>query len=812
MSCKDRSAFRKKAEELVALMTTEEKVDLMSGLDTWHTKPVERLGIPSVMFSDGPHGLRKQLDSGDNLGIGESVPAVCFPAAVPMACTFDPDLVYRMGKAMGEECLQEQVSVILGPGINHKRDPRCGRNFEYYSEDPVVSGTLGSAMVRGIQSTGVGASLKHFAANNQEKRRMTIDARIDDRTLREIYLKAFGQVVKESSPMTVMCSYNRLNGEYNSENRELLIAILRDEWEYDGTVISDWGAVHDRSKGIQAGLDLEMPGNQGYNDRKVLKDIREGRLSQDALDRAAEHITAMVLECVEAREQDFRYDAEEHHALAKECAEKGAVLLKNNGILPGKPEESTAILGELAANPRYQGAGSSKIHPLRIDTPLEAIRTLIPDAEYAPGYRLKESREDREALLRDAVEVASHTDRVFLFAGLPESYESEGFDREDLRIPEEQIRLIRETVKVNPKTTVILMGGAPMEMEWEEKVPAILLMYLGGEACGSAVANLLLGKANPGGKLAETWPMKLEDVPSYENYPGNERTVEYREGIWTGYRYYDRARKPVRFAFGHGLSYTSFRYLNMEADGINLSGNEMARITVTVQNTGKLEGEETVFLFSSHRSETVFQPEKELRGFRKIRLKPGETGNVVFTLAAAELAFYNTVIRDWYAEPGKYTLLAGGSSDDLPLSLEMNLNTEKRPVDDLTERAAFYYGDLKDMSVPDAQFAALYGKELPAPVTRVTRPYMPEHTLENARHNLFGKILLKYVEHLAAQVSQEEAGQEGMMAAAMKEMPLFALSASGEDMFPEHMMNAVLNLLNGHYWKALRCVLKKPSK
>lgn len=811
-SGEDRLSFRKRAKELVALMTTEEKVGLMSGLDTWHTKSVERLGLPSIMFSDGPHGLRKQLDRGDNLGIGESIPAVCFPAAVTMACTFDPELVCRMGKAMGEECLQEQVSVILGPGINHKRDPRCGRNFEYYSEDPIVSGTLGSALVRGIQSTGVGASLKHFAANNQEKRRMTIDARIDERTLREIYLKAFGQVVKESSPLTVMCSYNRLNGEYNSENRELLTTILRDEWKYDGTVISDWGAVHDRALGIQTGMDLEMPGNHGYNDRKVLNDIRERRLSSEALDRAAERVTAMVLECMETQQHDFRYDVEAHHSLAKECAEKGTVLLKNNGVLPARPEKRTAIVGELAEKPRYQGSGSSKIHPVRIDTPLEAIRTLIPDAEYEPGYRLDRSKEDAKELLRNAIKVASTADQVFLFAGLPESYESEGFDREDLRIPEDQVRLIRETVKVNPRTTVILMGGAPMEMEWEEAVPAILLMYLGGEACGAAIADLLLGKANPSGKLAETWPMKLQDVPSYEYYPGNEGTVEYREGIWTGYRYYDRARKTVRYSFGHGLSYTTFRYLSLEIDREKMNGNEMARITVTLQNTGRMEGEETVFLFSSHRSESVFQPEKELRGFRKIRLKPGETGSAVFTLAADDLAFYNTAIRDWYAEPGRYTLRAGGSGDNLPLSLELTLNTERRPVEDLTESAPFYYGDLKDMTVPDEQFAALYGKELPAPVTRVSRPYRPEHTLENARHNFFGKILLKYVEHLASQVSQEEAGQEGMMAAAMKEMPLFALSASGEDMFPEHMMNAVLNLLNGHYWKALRCALKNPGK
>lgn len=808
-----KNPFREQASALVSQMTTEEKVSLLSGLDTWHTKPIERLNLPSVMFSDGPHGLRKQLSQGDNLGIGDSVPAVCFPAAVTMACTFDADLVYRIGQALGEECLQEQVDVILGPGINHKRDPRCGRNFEYYSEDPIVSGTMGSAMVQGIQSTGVGASLKHYAVNNQEKRRMTVDARVDERALQEIYLKAFHQVVLEATPKTVMCSYNRLNGEYNSENEVLLTTILRQNWGYEGTVISDWGAVHDRTMGVKSGMDLEMPGNHGYNDRKVSEDYLEGRISQEHLDCAAENITALVLECVHNRQERFRYDKKAHHDLARECAVKGAVLLKNRGILPAETAVSTAVLGKLAEFPRYQGAGSSKIHPLRVETPLERIKDRFNNVEYAPGYPLKQGKEPENAKLRhQAVELAGRCDQVFLFAGLPESFESEGVDRRDLKMPEAQIKLIRETVKANPNTTVILMGGSPIEVEWIDEIPAVLLMSLGGEACGAAVAELLSGDAVPGGKLAETWPMALEDVPSYRWFPGNEKTVEYRESIWTGYRYYDRSETPVRFPFGYGLSYTSFQYLDIETDIIELRENESVKVTITVRNTGNREGEETVFLFSSHQSEAVFQPEKELRGFCKLFLNPEETGKVEFNLSTQDLAFYNVAVHDWYAEPGEYILRAGGCSTELPLTCKITLKTKHQPVRDLNQDAPAYYVRLRDMSIPDDQFEALYGGKLPDPVNRIARPYRPEHTLENMRHNLIGKILLKYVDYLSFKVSQAEEGQEGMMAAAMKEMPLFALVASGGDMFPEKMMHGILNLLNGHYLKGVCCFLKRNGR
>ena len=798
-----------KAEELVARMTTEEKISLLSGEDTWHTKAIPRLGLDSIMVSDGPHGLRKQLDTGDNLGIGESVPATCFPAAVTMACSFDPELLSRMGQAMGEECLQEQVSVILGPGINHKRDPRCGRNFEYYSEDPVVSGTLGSALVKGIQSTGVGASVKHFAANNQEKRRMTVDARVDERTLHEIYLKAFRQVVDEAAPMTVMCSYNRLNGEYNSENKTLLTEILREQWGYEGMVVSDWGAVHDRALGVQSGMDLEMPGNRGYNDNKVAKALREGRVSEKELDNVVLRVTAMILQCIEKRRDGFHYDADAHHALAAECARKGAVLLKNEGILPGNADQRIAIIGALAERPRYQGAGSSKIHPQKLDTPLDMCRREWNEVDYAAGYSLSFSgKSDPETLRKEAVEKAKGKDLVVLFAGLPESYESEGFDRSDINMPEDQIRLIREVAAINPNTAVILMGGAPMELPWIDDIPAVLLMYLGGEACGQAVADLLLGRANPCGKLAETWPERLEDVPSFPYFPGDEKTVEYREGIFSGYRYYDKVDSPVRFSFGHGLSYTTFEYQSIETDKEHIGKDETVTITVTVENTGAMEGEETVFLYSSHNSEKVFLPKKELRGFQKLNLAPGEQGSVTFELSVTELGFYNTEIHEWYTEPGRYGLLAGPSGANLPLCREITAETAERPVPDLRNASPVYYEMKKRTEIPRDQFERLTGKDLPEPVTRISRPYCDEHTLENARHNLIGKLLLLYVDRLAAKVSKNEEGQEGMMAAAMKEMPLFALVSSGEDMFPEYMMKTILDLLNGHYLRGIRRCLR----
>lgn len=812
---------REKAKELVSRMTLKEKAELCSGQDCWNTKSVERLGVSSIMVSDGPHGLRKQIGATDNLGIGESVPAVCFPTASALACSFDRELVGEVGKAIGEECLQEEVSVILGPGVNMKRNPLCGRNFEYYSEDPVVSGELAASFINGVQSTGVGTSLKHFAVNNQERHRMTVSAVIDERTLRETYLKAFELAVKKGKPATVMCSYNRINGVYSSENRYLLTEILRGEWGYEGLVVSDWGAVHDRALGVAAGLDLEMPGCGGINDAKILQAVKEGTLSVSELDAAAARVTELLLTGSERKQPGYRYSKEAHHDLAVRAAEESAVLLKNEKqVLPGKVGQCAAVIGAFAKNPRYQGAGSSKINPVRIDTPWDALTAAGVQAEYAEGYSLKvtklkngkqaeEQAKEQNRRIKEACRIAKGKDIVYLFAGLPEGYESEGFDRSDLKLPEEQNRLIEAVSSCGVPVAVILIGGAPMELPWIHQVDAVLLPYLCGEGMGTAVANLLLGKKSPCGKLAETWPIALEDVPGSRYFPGKRLTVEHRESIYTGYRYYDTAKVLVRFPFGYGLSYTEFAYKNLRTDKERCSYGERLTVSVEVTNCGTVSAKETVFLFSAHRSETVYLPEKELRGFTKVALAPGETQTVVWELDTREFGYYNTLLHDWYAESGVYTLFVGANVQDCPLSARLQLESKEAPQPDFRASAPTYYHlPAKDFFVPDVEFEAIYGEALPEGDVPLKRPYSMEHTLEDVRHTLIGRLVLLVAERLMKKECASEEGQEGMMLATIREMPFFALVTSGDGMISEGMMEGILELLNGHYGKGIRKLLK----
>lgn len=813
--------YREKAKELVSQMTLKEKAGLCSGQDCWNTKSVERLGISSVMVSDGPHGLRKQIGATDNLGIGESVPAVCFPTASALACSFDRELVGEVGKAIGEECLQEEVSVILGPGVNMKRNPLCGRNFEYYSEDPVVSGELAASFINGVQSTGVGTSLKHFAVNNQERHRMTVSAVIDERTLRETYLKAFELAVKKGKPATVMCSYNRINGVYSSENRYLLTEILRKEWGYEGLVVSDWGAVHDRALGVAAGLDLEMPGCGGINDAKIMQAVNAGSLPVSALDAAATRVTELLLAGAERKQPGYRYSKEEHHDLAVRAAEESAVLLKNeNQVLPGKVGQSAAVIGAFAKTPRYQGAGSSKINPVRIDTPWDALTVSGVRAEYAEGYSLRvtkpknkkqaaEQAREQNRRLEEACRVAEGKDVVYLFAGLPEGYESEGFDRSNLKLPEEQNRLIEAVGKCGVPVVVILIGGAPMELPWITQVDAVLLAYLCGEGMGTAIANLLLGKKSPCGKLAETWPIALEDVPGNQYFPGKRLTVEHRESIFTGYRYYDTAKVPVRFPFGYGISYTKFAYSNLRTDKQRCDYGERLTVSCEVTNCGAVPAKETLFLFSAHKSKTVYLPEKELRGFTKVTLAPGETKTVVWELDTREFGYYNTLLHDWYAESGVYTLSVGANVLDCPLSVTLQLESREAPQPDFREAAPTYYHlPAKDFSVPEEEFKAIYGEPLPAGDIPLKRPYTMEHTLEDVRHTLLGRLILLVAEQLMKKECAAEEGQEGMMLATIREMPFFALVTSGDGMISEGMMEGILELLNGHYGKGIRKLLK----
>ena len=554
--------MKRDVKGIIREMTLEEKAGMCSGKDFWHLKGVERLGIPEVMVSDGPHGLRKQAAEADHLGLNESIKAVCFPTACATACSFDRDLLEEMGERIGDECQAEDLSVILGPAVNIKRSPLCGRNFEYFSEDPYLASQMAAAHIKGVQSKNVGTSIKHFAANNQEHRRMSCSSEVDERTLREIYLAAFETAIKESKPDTVMCSYNRINGEFASENHWLLTEVLRDEWGFDGYVMSDWGAVNDRVKGLKAGLELEMPASGGTTDKEIVEAVKNGELDEAVLDRAVERILNIVFKFVDNR-QEGKFDKEEDHKLAAKIEAESMVLLKNEGVLPLPTQgKKIAFIGKFAEAPRFQGGGSSHINSFKITGALEAAKE-VAQVTYAQGYDIKEDVIDQD-MLNQAVETAKEADVAVIFAGLPDAFESEGYDRSHMRMPQCQNTLISEIAKVQENVVVVLHNGSPVEMPWADEVKGILEAYLGGQAVGQAEVDVLFGKANPCGKLAETIPYKLADNPSYLNFPGDGQTVEYNEGVFVGYRYYDTKEMPVRYPFGYGLSYTTFEYSDLQ--------------------------------------------------------------------------------------------------------------------------------------------------------------------------------------------------------------------------------------------------------
>lgn len=663
-------------KSLVSQMTLEEKAGLLSGSDFWHTKAVERLGIPAVMLSDGPHGLRKQEGDSDHLGLYESIPATCFPSACAAASSFDVSLLERVGDTLGNQCQAENVSVLLGPGVNIKRSPLCGRNFEYFSEDPYLAGKLAAAYIKGVQKHHVGTSIKHFAGNNQEYKRMSCSSEIDERTLREIYLTAFEIAVKESQPKTVMASYNRLNGTFASENEWLLSKVLRDEWGFEGYVVTDWGAVGDRVKGLKAGNDLEMPGSNGENDKLVIQAVREDRLDEKVVDQAVERILTVMYDYLENREPDAVFDRKADHKKAAEAEKECAVLLENNGILPLKQGTKVAYIGAYAANPRFQGGGSSHINASQVSSALSCAEEKNRDVVYVEGFPGDRDELTDEAL-QAAVEAAKKANVAVIFAGLPDSFESEGYDRTHMRMPECQDKLIAAVSEVQPNTVVVLHNGASVECPWAGDVAAVLEMYLGGQGVGEAADALLWGEANPSGRLAETFPVRLEDNPSFLNYPGDGMKVEYREGVYVGYRYYDKKRMPVRWAFGHGLSYTEFLYSDLRLSAESFTDREEITVQVDVRNTGHVAGKEVVQLYVADQNGTAGRPVKELRGFEKIALQPGETKTVSFTLNSRDLSYYNVDIHDWFAPSGKYGILIGHASDDIRLTAEVGFTTEK---------------------------------------------------------------------------------------------------------------------------------------
>lgn len=652
-------------KELISQMTLEEKAGMCSGLDFWHLKGVERLGIPSTTVSDGPHGLRKQDDKSDHLGINDSIKAVCFPPAVLSACSFDRDLLETLGETVGDEAQATDLSVVLGPAVNIKRSPLCGRNFEYYSEDPYLAGESAAAFIKGVQSRHVGTSIKHFAANNQEFNRMSASSEVDERTMREIYLPAFETAVKKSQPYTVMCSYNKINGTYASENPWLLTKVLRDEWGFKGYVMSDWGAVNDRVEGLKAGLELEMPSSNGINDAEIVKAVQEGTLDEAILDRAVERILNIVFEYVDNRKEQ-PLTLEEDHEFAQHVAEESIVLLKNEEkVLPLEKNEKVAFIGGFVKNPRYQGGGSSHVNSFKVTSVWDAL-TEKENVIYAEGFSSETDVYD-EKLAAEAIEAAKQVDKAVVFAGLPESFESEGYDRKHMHLPECQNKLIAEIVKAQPNTIVVLHNGAAVEMPWLKDVKGLVEAYLGGQAVGQAEANILYGNVNPSGKLAETLPIKLEDNPSYLNF-GDGDKVEYSEGIFVGYRYYDKKKMEVAFPFGYGLSYTTFEYSNVKTDKDTLTEGETLQVSVDVTNTGDKFGKEIVQLYVADKTEAIRRPEKELKGFEKVALNPGETKRVTFILDKRSFAWYNTDIHDWYAASGEYDILIAASSQDVRLT------------------------------------------------------------------------------------------------------------------------------------------------
>ena len=670
---------REKIQNLISQMTLEEKAGMCSGADFWHLKGIEHLGIPSVMVTDGPHGLRKQAEEADHLGLNESEKAICFPAGCATASSFDRELIRKQGELLGQECQAMNVSTILGPAMNIKRSPLCGRNFEYYSEDPYLSTEMAAALIEGVQSKNVGTSAKHFVANNQEKRRMTNSSDMDERTLREIYLASFEGAVKKAKPWTVMSSYNRINGEFVGDNKEYLTDILRKEWGFDGYVVSDWGAVNDRISSLAAGLDLEMPPGDYENDRLIVKAVQGGKLDESVVDQACERILNIIFRYTENRDEKAVFDYEKDHAAAAEIAAECMVLLKNeNKILPLTSDKKIAFIGKYAKTPRYQGGGSSHINSWKVESALEAAKEIpeLANVTFAEGYQ-DEKDEVMEELQMKAVKVAAEADVAVLFLGLPDNFESEGYDRKHMNLPNCQNELVEKVLEVQKHVVVVLHNGSAVIMPWKDQVEGILEAYLGGETVGKAVAEVLAGIKNPSGRLAETFPLRLEDTPCYLTYGKGFDNADYREGVFVGYRYYTSRKMETAFPFGHGLSYTTFAYSDLQLDKKEMTDKESVQVSVKVKNTGNRAGKTVVQLYVEAPETEVIRPVRELRGFEKIFLEAGEEKTVTFILGERAFAYWNTLIHDWYAEEGTYKVMIGENADQMCVGEEITVHPTK---------------------------------------------------------------------------------------------------------------------------------------
>ncbi|MBR5291254.1 MAG: glycoside hydrolase family 3 protein [Erysipelotrichaceae bacterium] len=759
-------------KEIVSKMTLEEKIKFCTGKDCWHIYELSQFNVPSIMMSDGPHGLRCQLGSSDMLGINKSEPATCFPTAVTAAQTFNTELIKEEGKAIAEEALSMGVSIVLGPGCNIKRNPLCGRNFEYFSEDPYLSGKMGVSWIKGLQSTGVKASLKHFATNNQEFKRQNGDSQLDEKTMREIYLKPFEMAVKESKPGTVMCCYNKVNGIHGSDNKTLLTDILRTEWGFDGLVMTDWGAMNDRIKAFQAGCDLNMPGANTYMEKKLLKAVKEGLLDEKDIDQSVERILTLIQSVMNLKKKEMNSAA--HHELARKVAEEGAVLLKNEGVLPLNTDD-ICLIGHMAEDIRYQGTGSSHINPLQ----LPQLKDVLNVPYYACCDKEGAVTEDT---LKQAKDLASKHKVAVVVAGLPDLYESEGFDREHLRMPEGHVKMIEAVASVNANTVVVLLGGSAMEVPWQNQVNAILYMGLPGQAGAEAVEGLLKGEVNPSGKLAETWPMTYDDVISKNTF--GKKNTEYREGIYVGYRYYDKANVPVRYPFGYGLSYTTFAYSDL-----SVVHNE---VRVSITNTGSVKGKEAVLMYVGNDAEG-YHAKKELKSFTKVELEPQETKQVQFTLNDDCFQIWD---KGWKVKAGTYQILVGSLSE----TIEVEGESVNIAADD-------WYVTLKGEPARE-QWENLMGYKVPEFKEAVKGEFTLDNTvLEMSETSGFMRLLTKFVTWF---VSRGVDGPKDMsnptyrmMVTGAMDCPIRAMVINAGNIMNDNLAEAIVLIGNGHFFKGI---------
>lgn len=784
-----------KHKDLISQMTLKEKASLCSGKDFWHLKSIERLGLPEIMVCDGPHGLRKQNAENKKVGIGNSYPATCFPTAVTTACSWDRDLIYKMGQALAEECLQHGVSVLLGPGVNMKRSPLCGRNFEYFSEDPELAGEMGAAFIAGVQSKGIGTSLKHFAGNSQEMKRMTSNSIIDERALREIYLRAFEKAVKKSQPWTVMNAYNLLNGTYCSENDWLQNKVLRDEWGFKGAVVSDWGAVNDRVAGLNAGNDLEMPSSGGVNDAKIVEAVKCGVIDETTLDERVDKLIDIILKGAANKKPGYKFDVKAHNLLSRQIAEQSMVLLKNDGnILPLKRVEGeyVAVIGAFADNPRYQGAGSSIINPTMIDSGRRAFNNSPISVKFADGYDRSGKRKNEDAYITEACNLAKNASKAVVFIGLTDDYESEGFDRSTMKLPDGHNRLVEAVSRVNDNVIVVLEGGSPVEMPWADDVKAILNAYLGGQSVAPAIVDVLTGKANPCGKLAETYPVCLKDTPTSFRYPDSKEDVQYRESIFIGYRYYDKVERNVRFPFGFGLSYTSFEYSDIKLKKKNLTKGEGAKITFTIKNTGDVAGSEIAQVYVAKPESKIFRAPKELKGFVKIHLDPGEEKKVTVELDDRAFAFWNTATEDWCVESGEYKILVGASSRDIRLEAAAKMKSEDdETIVDLRESAGVYF-DGDPARAREDDFKVIYGGEFKL------APEITSDSLNNSIERSKDKGLAKFIYNTVDLAMKPKGGVgSSMITNTIMQTPIRNYVSMSNGLFTEDMADGLLKVFEG---------------